>query len=175
MLIVPNMHGDSGFNPLRSYHELLNYIRKFDKNGNTGGCQATYTVIPATTAPTCANVTFPPLLSVNAQVDNGPMSQYGWIDQVSYFDLPAFAYLTLFQSAVIFPLLRRMGLLHIPLQYAFDFHNLLLIDWEILPSTDCSCSTSSIQYYWPWYEKHQLDGCLVMGNAILSECCWFSW
>lgn len=131
MLIVPNMHGDSGFNALHTYRELLNIIRKFDKNGNTGGCQATYTVIPATTTPSCANVTFPPLLSVDAQVENGPMSQYGWIDQVSYFDLPAFfalANLTLCQSAVIFPLLRRMGLLRIPLQYAFDFPHLLLID-----------------------------------------------
>lgn len=61
----------------------LYQICMFDKNGNTGGCQATYSVIPATITPTCANVTFPPLLSVNAQVDNGPMSQYGWIDQCS--------------------------------------------------------------------------------------------
>lgn len=58
-------------------------ICMFDKFGNTGGCQDTYTVIPSPSTPTCANVTFPPQLSVTAVVDNGPMSQYGWIDQVN--------------------------------------------------------------------------------------------
>lgn len=58
-------------------------ICMFDKFGNTGGCQATYTVIPPTSTPTCGNVTFPPQLGVAAVVDNGPMSQYGWVDQVS--------------------------------------------------------------------------------------------
>ncbi|KAF8167818.1 hypothetical protein B0H34DRAFT_779421 [Crassisporium funariophilum] len=56
-------------------------ICMFDKFGNTGGCQATYTMIPPLTTPTCSNVTFPPLLDVEAIVDNGPMSQYGWVDQ----------------------------------------------------------------------------------------------
>ncbi|PPQ63722.1 hypothetical protein CVT24_004302 [Panaeolus cyanescens] len=56
-------------------------ICMFDKFGNTGGCQATYTVIPPLAPPTCANITFPPLLDVTAEVENGPMSQYGWIDQ----------------------------------------------------------------------------------------------
>ncbi|KAF9458733.1 hypothetical protein BDZ94DRAFT_1291870 [Collybia nuda] len=59
-------------------------ICMFDRYGNTGGCQATYTVIPP--APTdsisCPNVTFPQgPLDVEAVVINGPMSQYGWIDQ----------------------------------------------------------------------------------------------
>jgi hypothetical protein len=57
-------------------------LEKFDKNGHTGGCQATYTVTAPITDPTCANVTLPPLLSVDAQVKNGPMSRYGWIEQV---------------------------------------------------------------------------------------------
>ncbi|EDR07351.1 uncharacterized protein LACBIDRAFT_298423 [Laccaria bicolor S238N-H82] len=63
----------------------LYQICMFDTNGNTGGCQATYTVIANTTVttPTCANVTFPPLLSIDAQVNNGPLSQVGWIDQCS--------------------------------------------------------------------------------------------
>ncbi|TFK36791.1 hypothetical protein BDQ12DRAFT_724626 [Crucibulum laeve] len=57
-------------------------ICMFDKNGNTGGCQATYTVIPPTTTPKCENVTFPAApLDIQAEVDNGPMSQFGWIDQ----------------------------------------------------------------------------------------------
>lgn len=57
---------------------------QFDKFGNTGGCQATYTMIPPLSIPNCSNVTFPPLLDVQATVDNGPMSQFGWVDQVSY-------------------------------------------------------------------------------------------
>lgn len=63
---------------------------QFDKNGVTGGCQAIYTVYqaPNTTLndpPVCQNLTYPQpdqLLDVDAQVDNGPMSQYGWVDQV---------------------------------------------------------------------------------------------
>ncbi|EDR07343.1 uncharacterized protein LACBIDRAFT_298408 [Laccaria bicolor S238N-H82] len=58
-------------------------ICMFDKNGHTGGCQAAYTVTSPTTEPTCANVTLPPFLSVDAQVNNGPMSRYGWIEQCS--------------------------------------------------------------------------------------------
>lgn len=56
-------------------------ICMFDAFGNTGGCQATYTVIPPSSTPTCSNVTLPSLLGVNATVDNGPSSQYGWVDQ----------------------------------------------------------------------------------------------
>ncbi|KAF8912950.1 hypothetical protein CPB84DRAFT_1957354 [Gymnopilus junonius] len=59
----------------------LYQICMFDRFGNTGGCQATYTVIPASSTPNCANVTFVPQLAVSAIVDNGPMSQYGWVDQ----------------------------------------------------------------------------------------------
>ncbi|TFK76740.1 hypothetical protein BDN72DRAFT_890554 [Pluteus cervinus] len=56
----------------------------FDKFGNTGGCQATYTVIPSNSSnsPSCPNMTFPDApLDVNAVVHDGPMSQFGWIDQ----------------------------------------------------------------------------------------------
>jgi len=60
-------------------------ICMFDTNGNTGGCQAVYTVIPplnTTAAPSCTNVTFPTgPLNVNGVVDNGPLSQFGWVDQ----------------------------------------------------------------------------------------------
>lgn len=60
----------------------LYQICMFDKYGNTGGCQATYTVISNTTStPACANVTLPHTLSIDAQVNNGPISQYGWVDQ----------------------------------------------------------------------------------------------
>jgi hypothetical protein len=57
---------------------------KFDKNGNTGGCQDVYTVTPSLSSqdPTCANVTLPPQLEVEGIVNNGPISQYGWIEQV---------------------------------------------------------------------------------------------
>ncbi|PFH54750.1 hypothetical protein AMATHDRAFT_72516 [Amanita thiersii Skay4041] len=59
-------------------------ICMFDSRGGTGGCQAIYTVIPSTgsNASSCSNVTFPlGPLDVNAEVSNGPLSQYGWIDQ----------------------------------------------------------------------------------------------
>ncbi|KAH6916793.1 hypothetical protein BKA70DRAFT_1250610 [Coprinopsis sp. MPI-PUGE-AT-0042] len=58
-------------------------ICMFDKNGNTGGCQGTYTMIPsyARETPSCENVTYPPQLEVEGIVSNGPISMYGWIDQ----------------------------------------------------------------------------------------------
>ncbi|CAA7266812.1 unnamed protein product [Cyclocybe aegerita] len=56
-------------------------ICMFDAVGNTGGCQATYTVIPPRSTPTCSNVTFPPRLNVQAQDHTGLLSQYGFIDQ----------------------------------------------------------------------------------------------
>ena len=49
--------------------------------GNTGGCQATYTVIPARTSVNCSNVTHPPALDVSPEVHNGLMSQYEWVDK----------------------------------------------------------------------------------------------
>jgi hypothetical protein len=60
---------------------------QFDINGIAGGCQAIYTVIQNTTVtnPTCQNVTFPTALDVVGTVDNGPMSQYGFVDQVCLF------------------------------------------------------------------------------------------
>ncbi|KAF4623519.1 hypothetical protein D9613_002067 [Agrocybe pediades] len=60
----------------------LYQICMFDKFGNTGGCQDTYTVIPSSSGPpTCNNVTFVEQLKVDPTVDNGPMSQYGFVDQ----------------------------------------------------------------------------------------------
>ncbi|KAJ6461857.1 hypothetical protein C8R47DRAFT_1159141 [Mycena vitilis] len=59
-------------------------ICMWDKNGVSGGCQAMYTVVQNSTVPnpTCQNITFPPLLNVEATVaGGGPMSQYGFIDQ----------------------------------------------------------------------------------------------
>ncbi|KAK0198515.1 hypothetical protein F5146DRAFT_1019958 [Armillaria mellea] len=61
----------------------LYQICMFDKNGYTGGCQATYSMISnITSTPSCSNVTFPlGPLDIDAEVANGPLSQYGWIDQ----------------------------------------------------------------------------------------------
>ncbi|KAJ7254560.1 hypothetical protein C8J57DRAFT_1347223 [Mycena rebaudengoi] len=58
-------------------------ICMWDKNGLTGGCQSTYTVIQNTTVdfPNCQNVTFPQELDVEATVPGGPMSRFGFIDQ----------------------------------------------------------------------------------------------
>ncbi|KAF9033740.1 hypothetical protein BDZ89DRAFT_1062835 [Hymenopellis radicata] len=56
----------------------------FDKNGYTGGCQAMYTMIANTTVnePTCANASFPlGPLDIDAQVEDGPLSMYGWVNQ----------------------------------------------------------------------------------------------
>ncbi|KAJ7770824.1 hypothetical protein DFH07DRAFT_805379 [Mycena maculata] len=63
----------------------LYQICMFDANGNTGGCEAVYTMIANTTAtPSCNNVTFPlGPLDVDGAVSSGPLSQYGWIDQCS--------------------------------------------------------------------------------------------
>ncbi|KAJ7456628.1 hypothetical protein FB451DRAFT_1143328 [Mycena latifolia] len=54
-------------------------------NRNSGGCEAIYTMIANTTAtPSCKNATFPlGPLDVDATVNSGSLSQYGWIDQCS--------------------------------------------------------------------------------------------
>ena len=65
----------------------LNYILQFDKNGYTGGCQRQYTMIANTTVDdvTCANATFPlGPLEIDAQVENGPLGMYSWVNQVRY-------------------------------------------------------------------------------------------
>ncbi len=58
---------------------------QFDSNGVAGGCQDMYTIIPDSngTDVCCPNVTSP-VLSANATVSepSGPMSQYGFINQV---------------------------------------------------------------------------------------------
>ncbi|KAF5356104.1 hypothetical protein D9756_004031 [Leucocoprinus leucothites] len=64
-------------------------ICMFDANGNTGGCQDVYTMIPSNSSPasSCTNVTVPVPLQVDATVANGPMSQYGWIEQCTDISL----------------------------------------------------------------------------------------
>nr|GAT43689.1 predicted protein [Mycena chlorophos] len=67
------------FGPGTSYQ-----ICMFDSNGNSGGCQAIYTMIESTTiaTPSCANASFPlGPLDVDATVSSGSLSQYGWIDE----------------------------------------------------------------------------------------------
>ncbi|QRV86653.1 hypothetical protein RhiJN_14671 [Ceratobasidium sp. AG-Ba] len=56
-------------------------ICMYDANGQTGGCQATYTVIPGTLSCANANVTFPSPLEVEAASSGGSLSQYGWPNQ----------------------------------------------------------------------------------------------
>ncbi|KAG9102020.1 hypothetical protein FS749_000054 [Ceratobasidium sp. UAMH 11750] len=57
-------------------------ICMYDANGQTGGCQASYTVTAASGGtPSCANVTFPGSLDVEAFSSTGPLSQYGWPNQ----------------------------------------------------------------------------------------------
>ena len=64
---------------------LIRIIFQFDSKGNTGGCQDAYTMIPSATVANCANVTLPPQLDVEGIVDNGPISRYGWIEEVRAF------------------------------------------------------------------------------------------
>ncbi|KAG9102807.1 CCA tRNA nucleotidyltransferase, mitochondrial [Ceratobasidium sp. 370] len=57
-------------------------ICMYDSKGQTGGCQASYTVIAAPGGtPSCTNVTFPASLEVEASSSTGPLSQYGWPNQ----------------------------------------------------------------------------------------------
>ncbi|KAF9445925.1 hypothetical protein P691DRAFT_777216 [Macrolepiota fuliginosa MF-IS2] len=58
-------------------------ICMFDKNGVSGGCQAMYTVVQNMTVanPVCRNVTAPPQLAIEGEVAEGPISQYGFINQ----------------------------------------------------------------------------------------------
>ncbi|KAG8747638.1 hypothetical protein FRC10_000181 [Ceratobasidium sp. 414] len=57
-------------------------ICMYDANGQTGGCQASYTVTAAPGGtPSCTNVTFPASLEVEASSSTGPLSQYGWPNQ----------------------------------------------------------------------------------------------
>jgi len=65
----------------------LYQICMFDGLGNTGGCQATYTVIAPLSTPSCSNVTFPPILDVEATVESGPLSEYGWVDQCTVISI----------------------------------------------------------------------------------------
>ncbi|KAF8588466.1 hypothetical protein K439DRAFT_1658476 [Ramaria rubella] len=60
-------------------------ICMFDANGNTGGCQAVYTVYSnATSPPTCTNWTMPSnTLSVKSEASQGALSMYGWVDSCS--------------------------------------------------------------------------------------------
>ncbi|PIL30929.1 hypothetical protein GSI_07098 [Ganoderma sinense ZZ0214-1] len=61
-------------------------ICMFANNGVTGGCQAVYTVYPASgsSTPTCQNLTYPAgALDVTAKTQDGSWSQYGWIPQCS--------------------------------------------------------------------------------------------
>ncbi|SJL09039.1 uncharacterized protein ARMOST_12415 [Armillaria ostoyae] len=62
----------------------LYQVCMFDKNGYTGGCQEIYTMIANTTTstPSCSNASFPlGPLEIDAQVQDGPLSQYGWVNQ----------------------------------------------------------------------------------------------
>ncbi|KAF8491300.1 hypothetical protein JB92DRAFT_3128440 [Gautieria morchelliformis] len=60
-------------------------ICMFDSNGNTGGCQAIYTVYSnSTSTPQCANWTMPTsTLSVKSESAQGALSMYGWVDSCS--------------------------------------------------------------------------------------------
>ncbi|KAF5336834.1 hypothetical protein D9611_003450 [Ephemerocybe angulata] len=64
-------------------------ICMFDSNGNTGGCQDTYTIIPSSssTPVNCANATIPNQLDVEGIVQDGPISRYGWIPQCTDIQL----------------------------------------------------------------------------------------
>ncbi|KAJ3549285.1 hypothetical protein NMY22_g939 [Coprinellus aureogranulatus] len=81
---IPNMHGKF-LSSLRTARSLS--ILQFDSNGNTGGCQDKYTVIPAEGTASCANATIPSQLDVEGIVHNGPISRYGWIEQCTDIEI----------------------------------------------------------------------------------------
>ncbi|EIN13423.1 hypothetical protein PUNSTDRAFT_94475 [Punctularia strigosozonata HHB-11173 SS5] len=70
-------------------------ICMFDKNGNPGGCQRMYTVIPNANTTldepvTCTNLSYPhpdQVLDVEGTFWNGPISQFGWPDQCTDIQL----------------------------------------------------------------------------------------
>ncbi|KLO19993.1 hypothetical protein SCHPADRAFT_817175 [Schizopora paradoxa] len=68
-------------------------ICMFASNGVTGGCQRSYTVIPAANTtldnpPVCQNLTYPQgILDVQAQDHTGNLSQYAWVDQCTDISL----------------------------------------------------------------------------------------
>jgi len=93
---------------------------QFDTFGNTGGCQAIYSVIPPLTTPSCANVTFPTALGVSAEATDGPLSEFGWPSQVFtiFFQLCLSPTQT-FNSVLILPLLQKTGHRPTPSQSVF--------------------------------------------------------
>ena len=80
---VRNLHGWFPSPFALGYPHDFNILSQFDTNGATGGCQDIYTVYPSQTTD-CPSLTLPTkTLEVQGVVDNGPISQYGWIDQVN--------------------------------------------------------------------------------------------
>lgn len=64
-------------------------LSQFDANGATGGCQAIYTVYPSSQTTGCEDLPLPAqTLDVQGVVDNGPISRFGWIDQVKRSGTP---------------------------------------------------------------------------------------
>lgn len=73
--------------PAISLPRILNFTQ-YDMLGTTGGCQATYTVIPPSDPilpSNCTNVTLVPQLDVDARDHTGPLSRFGFTDQVRHF------------------------------------------------------------------------------------------
>lgn len=62
-------------------------FEQYDIFGTTGGCQATYTVIPPSNPilpSNCTNLTSVPQIEVDARDHTGPLSRFGFIDQVRH-------------------------------------------------------------------------------------------
>ncbi|KAK7058102.1 hypothetical protein R3P38DRAFT_2844334 [Favolaschia claudopus] len=144
-------------------------ICMWDKNGVPGGCQAMYTVVKNSTVanPTCQNVTFPTLMQVEATVPNGPMSQFGFIDQCT--DL----FVTPKSGKPPFTLTVAPAL-HPP--YNITVNSMSTIDWTVSLSWSFPfflSLTSSDGQMWSNGPLHAggrgPDGCLAPGSIPSSK------
>jgi hypothetical protein len=67
---------------LASYPNDVDTPQQVASNDVWGGCQALYTMYPSQTSG-CSNITLPTgYLGVDAIVQDGPISRYGWVPQV---------------------------------------------------------------------------------------------
>jgi hypothetical protein len=79
---VHDLHGVLPARPLAGDPRDVDSLQQSASNGVWGGCQAVYTMYPSQNTG-CSNLTLPTQsLDVDAIVQDGPISRYGWIPQV---------------------------------------------------------------------------------------------
>jgi hypothetical protein len=110
-----------------------------------------YTVYPSQNAG-CSNITVPSQsLAVEGIVDNGPLSQYGWIDQVRDLDPLSQLALSLISISVY-------GYLFDPQEWHPTIHH-----------AHYPCPPSSVQDHVERHESHKLDRFPHLGGSVLYQ------